>query len=371
MSSESLAAIQQRLKVSPSFVGIFGALGGSDLAACKRALDAAYRKLAFMTHPDQSPESHRDHATRVFQELGEAHRAATIALEQGTYEHERFVATATFTLASALGEYTLGTEPYAEGSFSTIFAGIGPDGRRILAKVARAPTDNPLLEHEAALARRFATEPSLRPAARFMPELKDTFLVPDGALQLRVSIYAHRTELRSLATILDAYPSGLPPEDAGWISRRVMAQALAAESVRMVHGAIIPAHVLVHPLAREPLHLGWAHAQPASIAARITHIVAEAKEFYPPEVFAKGVVDARTDIYMAGAVITKLFGGDVCGRSLPAHLPRSVRENILACLHESPARRPQGARAALDAITRSVRDAWGKTYRPLVLPVRS
>lgn len=368
MLSDSLRAIASVLETADSYAAIFGPAAGTGVDARKRALDASYRRLAKLAHPDVVADAHRADATRVFAGLSAAYDDATRALEQGTYDMLRMRGD-TFVLASPVGTYTLYQMPLADGDYSVVYAGADAQGVRVIAKVARSPKDNPVLEHEAVLTGTLTGSRS--GSARFFPRCLDQFLVADGALMLRVSVYAHDPALVSLAALLSAYPRGLAPEDAGWIARRVMAQALAAETVGLVHGAILPEHVLVHPLSREPLHLGWTHAQRATPAARIGQIIDARRAYYPPEVFAKKPVDARTDIYMAGAVITALFGGDVAARSLPRSLPKPVRESILSCTHESPARRPAGARAALDSLTRAIRDAWGKTYRPLRLPVRS
>ena len=148
-------------------------------------------------------------------------------------------------------------------------------------------------------------------------------------------------------------------------------QMLAASMAGVVHGAITPDHVMVHPKTHEALHIGWAHAidRVAHPNARITHIIDRWKDWYPPEVFQKKPPDHTTDIYMAGKTILRLFGGDTKQNIFPEHAasPAIIR-TVLRCVEDSPARRYQDGKQALDELTRAVRAYWGKTYRPLVMP---
>jgi hypothetical protein len=353
---------------------VFGPLDGAGAAARQSQLRGAYAQLAKFVHPDHVELAFQARAKDVFHRLTTMRDKAQEALAAGTYDTLDIAVSTSSTveLISPSRRYVVDEDVFAEGDFSLVHAARAGSEQYLL-KIAREPTCNAALERDIAIRARFrdtAFVPDLR-LARFVPATTDTFLVSQGTQRLRVEAQPLIAGFLSVAQILAAYPGGLPPEDAGWIARRVLAQALAAQAVRVVHTAIIPDHVLVHPLSREPLHLGWAHALENNDAARVTQIVGRAKSFYPPEVFARERVDASSDIYMAGKIITALFGGDVERNTLPRSLPEPVRRSILACTQHSPARRPQSARDALDGFTRAIRDAWGKTYRPLTLPVRT
>jgi hypothetical protein len=169
-----------------------------------------------------------------------------------------------------------------------------------------------------------------------------------------------------LTDIIAAYPGGLDPRDAAWICRRVLAQTLAAAMAGVVHGALTPDHVLVHPLSHEPRHIGWAHALESG--GRLARIVTRWRDWYPPEVFDKQTLDHRSDLYMAGKTMLRLFGGDPARNTLPPSVPAELARVVLRCVREARVERPRDGRPVLEAFTRVVRNLWGTVYRPLALP---
>jgi hypothetical protein len=174
----------------------------------------------------------------------------------------------------------------------------------------------------------------------------------------------------SLSAIHDAYPGGLDPKDAAWIWRRLIAQALAGQVLGVVHGAIVPDHVLVHPGTHEPLHLGWVHSveQPEERQARLTTVIDRWRDWYPKEVFAREIPTLQTDLYMVGKTMLYLAGGNMAQNQLPRHYP-TVMKDVVAQLIVADARsRPRDGHALLRTFTHSIRALWGTTFRPLTLP---
>lgn len=165
------------------------------------------------------------------------------------------------------------------------------------------------------------------------------------------------------------YKEGLPPEDAAWIWRRVLGQTLAANMLKSVHGAIVPDHVLVHPVTHEPLHIGWGHAieRPAERNAKLTTIIDRFKDWYPPEVLRKEVPSHQTDLYMAGKTMVYLLGGDVARNRFPSHVPEPIVRIVGRCLETKVSKRPTDGRAVADDFIKVVEKLWGRKYRPLRL----
>lgn len=278
-------------------------------------------------------------------------------------------------LQSPKGSYKLGEHPYRTGDFSEIYRAIALDAGKIqaLVKIAHHPTSNPLLENEARLLGRFANESGLATMRRFVPDLIDTFLVVgEKNSRYRTTVFAEQGGFVSLAQIIAAYPHGLDPRDAAWIWRRVLGHTLTASAAGVVHSAIVPDHVLVHPISHNPLYLGWAHAipDPRSTGQRVTLLIDRYRDWYPPEVFDKETPTHQTDLYMAGMTMVKLLGGDTGRRILPTHIPDDMRRIVLRCIEKAPARRPADGKQVLDEFTRVVRNRWGRVYRPLTMPVQ-
>ncbi|MFI6324237.1 hypothetical protein ACIBG8_42390 [Nonomuraea sp. NPDC050556] len=134
-------------------------------------------------------------------------------------------------------------------------------------KVTRDPADNQLLKREAIALRTIAAEadPTLMP---YIPRLIET---------LRVR--GHRTNLISRA------PDGFvtlervgvrDPRDIAWIWRRLLVAVGVAHSTGISHGAVLPRHVLVHPIEHGLILVDWCRAgrDPSDDVLAVTRCVA-------------------------------------------------------------------------------------------------
>jgi hypothetical protein len=373
----AIGAVKLALTTPKFFRDVFGQLPAGDLVSQKAALRKQYAALAALVHPDRVAPSDQALAATVFTELTALRGRALSAIDAGTYEaplQAPAAATAHWEVVSPLGGYAFSSEPLRTGDLSTLYVGHAKanPAEPLLAKLALEPRFNTLLEREAELLRIIqgakvgSSHAALRP---YFPSLVDTVQMPGpGNTRFRLTITRYDPTFVSVADVMAAYPKGLPPPEAAWIGRRIMAQALAARALGVTHGAITPDHVLVHPLSHEPRHIGWAHAVRNT---RLLHVIDRWRALYPPEVFAKQIVDMRTDLYMAGATIVALLGGDGTAGTIPSSLPPALRTLLRRSLASSPADRPQDGQQFLSDFTRVVRLEWGRTYRPLQLPVSS
>jgi hypothetical protein len=330
-----------------------------------------------MTHPDRVHHDEVSFATSVFAELSTLYRRALEALERGVYENgftpSRGGATANtkVTVSSGTATYQLDLEPYREGDFSNIHLGESSDGTKIFAKIAADPTMNPYLVGEANLLMRATKEVAMSKLTPFLPTILDSVILTEsGNEQFRMNIFAYKPGFVSLTEIKAVYPGGLPLEDAAWIWRRVLGQTLAASMLKTVHGAIVPDHILVHPITHEPLHIGWAHAieRPHERNAKLTTIIDRWRDWYPQEVFAREVPSHQTDLYMAGKTMLYLLGGDVARNRFPSHVPASIVAIVRRCLETKVERRPRDGLALMQEFLKEVEKLWGRKYRPLRLP---
>jgi hypothetical protein len=377
-SAEAFETVARNLRDAASYLQVFGALPADDPGRLNAALRARFAYLARIVHPDQAPATVKERADQVFADLQRLRRGAERAIADGTYDKPipadtlSAGAEAATVLRSPTASYRLDAAPLRTGDFSLLYRGRTCDAasRPVIAKIAAAPTDNPALEQEVRIVGRFhgaLAGSSLRGTARYVPTLLDSFLLSDATgRRFRANVMPLEAGFIALTDVIAAYPDGLDPRDAAWICRRVLAQTLAAAMAGVVHGALTPDHVLVHPLSHEPRHIGWAHALAGG--GRIARIVTRWRDWYPPEVFDKQNVDHRSDLYMAGKTMLRLFGGDPARNTLPPAVPADLARVVLRCVREARAERPHDGRQVLDAFTRVVRSLWGTVYRPLALP---
>lgn len=256
--------------------------------------------------------------------------------------------------------YKYNGKPFRTGEFSTIHHGTDAKGKQRLIKIAKSSAHNEALERELRVIKFYQSDPKLKDVGRYLPAVKDS-LVVDGRL---VIVMRYIPDVLDVETIVQAHHGLMDPRDVAWVSRRVIAQVIAAEMGGLVHASILPPHVLVNRASHNPLHIGWAHAlDPRN--ERVKTIVTAYREFYPPEVFKRRRPDCRTDIFMAGKTIAYMLGGDPTNFTIPHSVPDRLVEIVTRCTQEDPEARFQSGGEAMQALTKVVRDLWGEEFREL------
>ena len=326
----------------------------------RRRIEARFRELAGRVHPDQlasAPAPLRARADALLRRLVRSRDEAVAALRVS-------VPPARLHWSSALTDYALSPTPAERGDHADLYLGESLAGLPVLAKVARSSAANRVLERELEWLTETRESAAGRDFAPFLPEPVDTFEVrrADGAH--RVLIYDHDDDSISVAELRRRFPAGVPAPDAAWIARRGLGQAVVAEALEVFHGAIVPEHVLVGCTSHDPLHLGWSLAGPDA-RARVAH---GREAWSAPELRIGDRMTASAELFMVGQTILELLGGDPTRGTLPPGLPEPFAREIAALIAPRPGARPRSALDALDSLTRTVRELWGKSYRQLVLP---
>ncbi|TQS46935.1 lipopolysaccharide kinase InaA family protein [Cryptosporangium phraense] len=267
--------------------------------AAETITDADYRRLRRIVHPDAAPLGSEGIATSAFTRLTELWE-------------------------SRIGPYTVLGDPIT-GDLADLFRVRSAKGTALL-KVARDPADNDLLETEAAVLRRRKQKPA------FFPRLFDTLVMDDDGDRRAANVLEHCAGFVSLAEVERAYPDGLDPRDAAWMWRRLLVALGAAHRAGVVHGAVLPEHVLIHPAEHGLVIVDWCYA----VIGRgpIPALVARYRDAYPPEVPAKEPATPATDLYLASGLMLRLMGP----RVHPA-----LRRFADGCRLARPRMRPQDA----------------------------
>jgi hypothetical protein len=233
--TNALEVVRDQFAKASRFADVFGPLPGLNLDEKLLVLKKQYAVLAKMTHPDRVTKADVALATEVFAELSTLYRKAQDALLGGVYDNSFLPsrggasATTKVTVSAGAATYQLDLEPYRQGDFSNIHLGESGSGTKVLAKIAADPTMNPYLVNEANVLGGASKDVSLKSILPFLPKLIDSVILTEsGNEQYRVNLYEYKPGFVSLTEIRNAYPGGLPPEDAAWIWRRVLGQTLAA-----------------------------------------------------------------------------------------------------------------------------------------------
>ena len=283
-----------------------------------------YRRLAMLTHPDARP--------------GDARAAAAFARLAWLWQRH----------APLTGPVV------ARGDLANLY--LTSAG---LLKLARNPADNDLIDREAAALRRLARQVPARLAAYF-PVLIDATRVrdPRTGAERRGNLQGQLDGFVTLAEIGRRMPAGIDPRDAAWMWRRLLVALGAAHRAGVIHGAVLPEHVLIHPREHGLVLVDWCYAgQPG---APLPAVVARYEAWYPPEVLAARPAGHDTDIWLGTRCMTSLTGD-----RLPAALAAFAR----GCQLASQARRPQDAWQLLAELDDLLGRLYGpRRFRPFVIP---
>ncbi|MFI0896088.1 molecular chaperone DnaJ [Streptomyces sp. NPDC020983] len=249
----------------------------------------------------------------------------------------------------------------AEGDLATVRTARYEDGgehRTAVLKTARHPRDNDLLEHEADVLTRLGRVGEERHRA-YAPALVESFEQPgeDGRPR-RVNALEPLDGFRTLAEVAAAHPAGLDARDAAWMWRRLLAGLGWAHRAGLVHGAVFPEHVMVHPALHGVVLVDWCYATAAGTDLPV--LVFRHAAGYPPEVPAHRPATAATDLHLASACVAGLMGD---------RAPAPLRAFLRGCTLPEQHRRPQDAWALLAELDDLLERLYGpRTFRAFTMP---
>ena len=185
--------------------------------------------------------------------------------------------------------YRLGAPAHA-GDLADLYD-VGAD--RLL-KLPRDPADNDLMAREAHALRtdRGARRPALpavrAPAGRHLPAPGRGHRRANAGSTCWPPYPGCTTSTRSRR----AYPDGLDARDAAWIWRRLLVALGLAHRAGVVHGAVLPRHVLIEPDAHGVVLVDWCFSAPPT-AAPSRRWSPGHEDWYPPEVTAQAALRPR------------------------------------------------------------------------------
>ena len=358
MDHLTLSTLLQLLRGAAGPADIFGALAGDPQVALKRR----YRELVTIAHPDRNAHQVAE-ANEACKVLHEWYAAAQRQLSQGVYG-----AAPRISAATKLHQYR-GYAPPLPGDLCELYPAEAASDP-VLLKVARQARNNDLLQAEAQALRKIARALEGQPARAHFPTLVEHFLLRDTAgAQRHTNVLRAEAGFFSLAEVLRAYPAGLAAADAAWMFNRMLAALGVAHSLGIVHGAVLPTHVLVRPDDHNGMLIDWCYSVPAGEPLKAISPPYAAD--YAPEVIARQPVTPATDLYMAARCMVRLLGGHPATQELPASVPRPIRALLGACLLLAPQRRANDAWQVFEDFHEILGRLYGPPrFRPFHMPAQ-
>ncbi len=293
-----------------------------------------FRRLARLTHPDLVPPAERVAATEAFTRL----TALWHARERVTIRTRR-------------AEYRIGPVTH-RGDLANLY-----EAGTAMVKVARDPAYNGFLAREAQALRTLAGrgDPRYLP---YVPRLVESFQHREEgtSVERRVNVVGTTTGgLHSLVEVRDAYPDGLDPRDAAWMARRLLVAVGVAHRAGLVHGAVVPDHVLIHPGEHGLVLVDWCYATVPG--EPVPALIDRYRDWYPAE--ATTGAGPGTDIAMAAQCMSYLMAD---------RIPTPLRAFADGCRLPRPRQRPDDAWRLLAEFDEVLGRLYGpRTFRPFQL----
>jgi hypothetical protein len=242
-----------------------------------------------------------------------------------------------------------------------------------LMKIARdARVNEPLRNEASVLEQLFALDRDHR-FRPFLPCVEESFAycqdAPSEARQANVlrmhASIASVDELYTLEEVRRHHPRGIDARDMAWIWRRLLSILAFVHANRMIHGAVLPSHIVIEPREHKLMLIDWCHAVPAGESLRT--ISGLYRPWYETGVVRKyQPTTPSLDISMAARCMIDLVGGDAIHVTYPPDFPPALSAYFGRCMSGSP-----DASRLLDDFDRLIEALWGKrTFRLLELPAK-
>ncbi|WP_433478204.1 hypothetical protein ACQPZP_14905 [Spirillospora sp. CA-142024] len=148
--------------------------------------------------------------------------------------------------------------------------------------------------------------------------------------------------------------------------RRLLVALGFAHRAGVLHGAVLPDHVLIHPEKHGLVLVDWCYSVPGCYAhadpsGRVPAMVGRYADRYPPEVPGRRPASPATDIFMATRCMTDLMGDKA---------PKAMRSFARGCTLPAQNRRPADAWRLLAEFDELLERLYGpRRFRPFHLPV--
>lgn len=337
-------------------------LFGADPADAKHV----YRTLARLVHPDHVPAADATQAQTAFAKLARLYAANP---KNATVSPVVSAPLPVVSISTKTRTYTT-SERLAEGDLSSLilvrFTEDDDETTGIL-KIARDPANEDLLAAEAATLRVLGA--NLDPIYNaFIPELLDTLRYRDAMSgeTRAANVLRDLPGFVPLSEVQTVFPAGLDARDLAWIWRRLLAALGAIHRAGVVHGAIIPEHILIEPTEHGLVLVDWCYAVSADGSGAfppLAALVPARRALYPPEILAHEPASPASDVFMASKTMELL---------LDASAPRAIRAFVRGCIQERVVDRPDDAWSLLRELDGLLVRLWGPLrFRPFALPDRA
>lgn len=300
-----------------------------------------YRMLALLCHPDQlqtQPESIRTRGEAAFRKL--------------SMLYAQINGKTAVPAPVVLGKWVVGNL-IIPGDITDIYHASSKEHAHSVLKIARSPADTDLMEQEVAALKKLHADTRSEKFKHYVPAVQDTF---KASGRRAVVMQFAEAELRKggfepLITLenITATTGKLPMRHVVWMSNRLLSALGFVHNNGVVHGAIIPSHLMYGPLSHTLLVVDWCYSVDAAKLKHIPAIVEKYKSWYPREVLRKNKPSPSTDLYMWAMMV----------RNTAESIPPRMKGLLDWCLTDSMKTRPENAWDVQDKWRKLAKEEFG------------
>jgi hypothetical protein len=144
--------------------------------------------------------------------------------------------------------------------------------------------------------------------------------------------------------------------------RRLLVALGFAHRAGVVHGAVLPPHVMIHPADHGLVLVDWCYSTCVS-GEPIPAIVERYSDWYPDEVLGSQEPFPASDIFLAARCMTHLMTGRQTAGGA------ALGKFAAGCMPQQPSRRPQDAWQLLRELDDLLERFYGpRRFRPFTMP---
>jgi len=199
-------------------------------------------------------------------------------------------------------------------------------------KVLRDPDDGSLLESELRALERLHRNPAVD-GMNFAMRVPFSIVhgtAAGGNAGGLVGVYRWAQGfLHTFEAIRVAFPNGIAPPASIWIWRRILETLSVMGRAGLVHGAVLPNHLLIQEGEHGVRLVGFGCADLPGAHLRV--VCSRFEHLYPTALLASGELAQWVDIVMSARCIAYLLGGSAHDGEVPAHVPAPLAEILRRC----------------------------------------
>lgn len=227
-----------------------------------------------------------------------------------------------------LGNYEI-IRQIGEGGFGRVFEAehyILKEKACVKQNIHATKEDAGLLRHEAKILWNLSDYHSI-------PSVKDFFEID----RKNAAIVLSYIDGKTLEEIVES-KGPLHPEDACWITERVLGALYYTHSYGVIHGDVKPQNIFVEPRKRDVklIDFGLASYKPGSG----TRPKGYTPRYAAPESVLGNPPIPETDLYGAGLVLLRALGGDIAKKSFRSDTPQEIADFCSKLIRYDPTERP-------------------------------